>query len=55
MPIIKTKSGKYKFGASGHEYDTRAEAVKQMKAMYAAGYKGSSSTKPTKKPTKGKK
>jgi len=48
MPIMKTtlKSGKtgYKFGAHGHAYPTKAGALKQMRAMYANGYKGSSKT-----------
>lgn len=38
MPIKKTKSG-YKFGNSGKVYSTKAKAVKQMKAIYASGYK----------------
>jgi hypothetical protein len=48
MPIMKTimpngKSG-YKFGLHGHTYPTRAGAIKQMKAIYASGYKGKSNT-----------
>ncbi len=60
MPIKRTKSGKYKFGDSGHEYPTKTGAAKQMRAMYASGYKGDkdekkkkkkSTRKVTKKPT----
>ena len=40
MPIKKTKSG-YKWGKSGKTYPTKAGAVKQMKAIYASGYKKS--------------
>lgn len=39
MPIIKTKDGKYKWGQNGKEYRTKEEAERQMKAIYAAGYK----------------
>lgn len=39
MPIIKTKSGMYKWGKSGKTYKSKAKAVKQMKAIYASGYK----------------
>lgn len=39
MPIKKTKSG-YKFGSSGKTYKSKAKAVKQMKAIFASGYKG---------------
>lgn len=35
MPIIKTKSGKYKFGKSGKEYPTKAQALKQARAIKA--------------------
>lgn len=38
MPIKKIKGG-YKFGKSGKKYPTKAAAIKQMKAMYANGYK----------------
>lgn len=46
MPIKKTKvKGKtaYKFGDSGKAYtgkSGKSKAVKQMKAMYANGYRG---------------
>lgn len=38
MPIRKVKGG-YKFGKSGKIYKTKAKAIKQMKAIYASGYK----------------
>ena len=38
MPIHKVKGG-YKYGKSGHTYPTKAGAVKQMKAMFAHGYR----------------
>ena len=44
MPIKRctTKNGKkgYKFGDSGKCYGAKKQAEKQMKAMYANGYKG---------------
>jgi hypothetical protein len=52
MPIKKTSKGTYKFGESGKEYGTRAGAVDQMKAMYAAGYQ--SKDNPNEKKTKKK-
>ncbi len=39
MPIKKSGKG-YKFGDSGHVYPTKEGAKKQMRAMYANGYKG---------------
>jgi len=39
MPIKKVKGG-YRFGKSGKIYKTKAAAQKQMRAMYASGYKG---------------
>lgn len=39
MPIQKTSSGRYKWGKSGKAYTSKAKAVKQMKAIYASGYK----------------
>ena len=38
MPIHKVKSG-YKWGKSGKTYKSKAKAIKQMKAIYASGYK----------------
>lgn len=38
MPIRKTTKG-YKWGKSGHTYPTKAGAIRQMKAIYASGYK----------------
>lgn len=38
MPIKKTKGG-YKWGTSGKTYPTKKQAVKQMRAIYASGYK----------------
>lgn len=38
MPIKKTKSG-YKYGSSGKTYPTKKQAVKQMRAMFASGYR----------------
>jgi hypothetical protein len=38
MPIKKV-SGGYKYGKSGHVYSTKAGAVRQMRAMFASGYK----------------
>ena len=51
MPIQKiTKNGKtyYRYGDTGKLYPTKEEAEKQMRAMYAAGYKGSSEKKDAK-------
>jgi hypothetical protein len=39
MPIKKVKGG-YKYGKSGHVYPSRKGAIKQMKAMFANGYRG---------------
>ena len=39
MPIKKIKGG-YKWGSSGKVYKSKAGAIKQMKAIYASGYKG---------------
>lgn len=39
MPIHKTKSGKWKWGKSGKEYDRKSDAERQMRAIYASGYK----------------
>ena len=39
MPVHKVKGG-YKFGKTGKVYPTKAQAEKQMKAIYASGYKG---------------
>ena len=44
MPIHKIKRGGktyYKYGESGKEYPTRAQAEKQAQAIHAAGYKES--------------
>jgi hypothetical protein len=38
MPVHKTDGG-YKFGDSGKTYRDRDAAVKQMRAMFANGYK----------------
>lgn len=56
MPIRKVPGG-YKFGNSGKTYPTRAGAEKQMKAMFANGYRGDANEKKVKakskrKPTK---
>jgi hypothetical protein len=40
MPIHKTTGGKWKWGKSGKAYSSKAKAVKQMKAIYASGYRG---------------
>ena len=39
MPIRKVKGG-YKWGKSGKTYKTKKKAIKQMRAIYASGYKG---------------
>lgn len=39
MPVMKTPSGKFKFGSSGKEYPTKAQAQRQARAIYASGYK----------------
>lgn len=44
MPIRKVKGG-YKFGVHGKTYKKRSDAVRQMKAIFAHGYK----EQPTKK------
>ena len=38
MPVKKTKGG-HKYGEKGKTYKTKAKAVKQGKAIKAAGYK----------------
>lgn len=38
MPIKKVKGG-YKFGKSGSVFPTKKQAISQMKAIYASGYK----------------
>jgi hypothetical protein len=45
MPVKKTKSGGYKWGSRGKVYPTKAQAEKQAKAAYAAGYKKKGSKK----------
>lgn len=44
MPVNKTKGG-YKWGSKGKVYPTKAQAAKQGRAAYAAGYKGKSKKK----------
>ena len=39
MPIEKVNGG-YKWGKSGKDYPTKAQAAKQARAAYASGYKG---------------
>ena len=39
MPIKKVAGG-YKWGNHGKVYPTKAEAEKQMRAIFANGYKG---------------
>ena len=39
MPVRKVKGG-YRWGSSGKVYKTKAEAERQGRAIYAAGYKG---------------
>jgi hypothetical protein len=38
MPVRKVKGG-YQWGKGGKVYPTKAQAEKQAKAAYAAGYK----------------
>lgn len=38
MPIKKVKGG-YKFGKTGATHKTKEGAIKQMKAIFASGYK----------------
>ena len=38
MPVRKVKGG-YKWGRGGKVYRTKAEALKQARAIYASGYK----------------
>jgi hypothetical protein len=48
MPIHKiTRDGKtyYRWGDSGKEYPTRKQAEEQARAIYASGYKESSTNK----------
>lgn len=40
MPIHKTSDNKYQWGKSGKKYTKKSDAIKQMKAIYASGYKG---------------
>lgn len=44
MPIKKVKGG-YKWGNHGKVYKTRASALRQMRAIFASGYKKSSRKK----------
>lgn len=44
MPVNKTKGG-YKWGSKGKVYPTKAQAAKQGRAAYEAGYKGKSKKK----------
>jgi len=37
MPVMKVKGG-YRWGSKGNVYATKAEAAKQGRAAYAAGY-----------------
>jgi hypothetical protein len=37
MPIKKV-DGKYKYGDSGKLYESREDAIRQMKAIHASGY-----------------
>lgn len=39
MPVRKVKGG-YRWGSSGKVYKTKAEAERQGRAIYAAGYEG---------------
>jgi hypothetical protein len=38
MPVQKTPGG-FKWGSSGKTYPTKAQAARQGRAAYAAGYK----------------
>ena len=38
MPVHKVKGG-YKWGSSGKVYPTKAQALRQARAIYASGYK----------------
>lgn len=38
MPVRPVKGG-YRWGKSGKTYPTRAQALKQARAIYASGYK----------------
>jgi hypothetical protein len=44
MPIKKVKGG-YKFGSKGKVYPTKKQAVNQMKAIFASGWKGDKKSK----------
>ena len=44
MPIQKVKGG-WKWGRSGKVFKTKAEAERQARAAYAAGYKSKKSKK----------
>lgn len=44
MPVKKV-SGGYKWGSRGKVYPTKAQAEKQAKAAYSAGYKKKGSKK----------
>ena len=39
MPVTKVQGG-YRWGNTGKVYPTKAQAEKQGRAIYAAGYKG---------------
>ena len=39
MPIQKVAGGGWKFGDSGKIYQSKAKALRQGRAIYAAGYK----------------
>ena len=44
MPVHKVKGG-YQFGTTVKVYSTKAQAEKQVAAIYASGYKEKSSSK----------
>ena len=39
MPIHKVGKNKWQWGKSGKIYTTKKAAIRQMKAIYSAGYK----------------
>lgn len=39
MPIHKNPDGTWQWGKSGKKYKKYSDAVKQMKAIFASGYK----------------
>ena len=47
MPVHQNSDGTWQWGKSGKKYKNKADAIKQMKAIFANGYKQGQSKKAT--------